>query len=263
MRAEALFNDVTAAAEDILRQRSANGQKAAPPNKDTSAKPDDDGLGEWDAGDDNDSVTPRGWLLGNVFCRKFVSSLIADGGVGKTAVRYAQLLSLAIGRSLTGEYVFQRCRVLIVSLEDDADELRRRIRAVMLRYKVERSEIKGWLFLASPGAGAGKLTEDRNGQHVSSVLTAKLDKVIAARGIDIVSLDPFVKSHSAEENNNSAIDDVVQILADMAARHNCAVDVPHHTSKGIADPGNANRGRGASANEGWSPPRLHARPNEP
>ena len=90
------------------------------------------GLGEWDAGDDTGLPPPRGWLLGNVFARGFMSSLLADGGTGKTALRYAQLLSLAIGRSLTGEHVFQRCRVLIISLEDDAKELRRRILAVML-----------------------------------------------------------------------------------------------------------------------------------
>ena len=66
-------------------------------------------------------------------------------------------------------------------------------------------------------------------------------------GIDVVSVDPFVKSHSVEENANSAIDDVVQVLTDMAAKYNIAVDTPHHTSKGAADPGNADRGRGASA----------------
>ena len=49
--------------------------------------------------------------------------MVAPGGVGKTALRLAQLLSLAVGRSLTGEYVFKRCRVLIVSLEDDRDEV--------------------------------------------------------------------------------------------------------------------------------------------
>jgi hypothetical protein len=53
---------------------------------------------------------PREWLLGNVFCREFLSSLIGDGGVGKTAVRYAQYLSLASNRSLTGEHVFLRAR---------------------------------------------------------------------------------------------------------------------------------------------------------
>lgn len=50
-----------------------------------------------------------------------------------------------------------------------------------------------------------------------------------------------------EENNNSAIDDVAQTLTDLAAKLSIAVDTPHHISKGIAEPGNANRGRGASS----------------
>src|SRR5215472_7510034 len=116
-----------------------------------------DKLGEWDAGDDIELPPPRGWLLGNVFARNFISSLFAEGGTGKTALRYAQLLSLASGRSLTGEHVFQRCRVLIVSLEDDEHELRRRILAAVLHHKIERSELRGWLFLAAPGSAAGKL----------------------------------------------------------------------------------------------------------
>ena len=61
------------------------------------------------------AISPRGWLLANIFCREFASSLLGDGGVGKTAVRVAQLMSLACGRPLTGEHVFARSRVLIVS----------------------------------------------------------------------------------------------------------------------------------------------------
>ncbi len=84
---------------------------------------------------------PRGWLLGNTFCRRFLSSLIRDGGVGKTAVRYAQALALATGRDLTGEHVFQRARVLIISLEDDADELRRRVLAARLHFNIPASDL--------------------------------------------------------------------------------------------------------------------------
>lgn len=204
-------------------------------------------LGEWDAGTDEATPSPRGWLLGNIFCRRFVSSLLADGGVGKTALRYAQLLSLAIGRSLTGEHVFQRCRVLIVSLEDDTDELRRRILAVMLRYDVSREAVRGWLFLAAPDRTAGKLMIERDGEIVRSGLADTIEAVVTRRNIDIVSLDPFVKSHGVDENSNHAIDAVIQLLADLASKHDIAVDVPHHTSKGLAEPGNANRGRGASA----------------
>jgi hypothetical protein len=70
---------------------------------------EDLGLGEWDAGKVTVLPPPREWLLGNIFARGFMSSLLADGGVGKTATRLAQLISLALGRSLTGEHVFQRC----------------------------------------------------------------------------------------------------------------------------------------------------------
>jgi AAA domain len=206
------------------------------------------GLGELDAGLDIELPSPRGWLYGVSFCRRFLSSLLGDGAVGKTAVRYAQYLSLVIARSLTGEYVFQRCRVLIISLEDDINELRRRIWAVCLHHKIKRSELAGWLFYAAPGAACGKLmTMDARGNLLRGKLADYLEAVIAARKIDLVAIDPFVKSHSVEENNNSAIDDVAQILTDLSAKYDIAIDAPHHVSKGPADPGNANRGRGASA----------------
>ena len=31
---------------------------------------------------DDEPIPPRGWLLGNVFCRSYLSSIIADGGAG-------------------------------------------------------------------------------------------------------------------------------------------------------------------------------------
>jgi hypothetical protein len=208
----------------------------------------DQPLGERDAGDDYGPVPPRGWLLGTVFCRRFVSSLIAEGGAGKTTLRLAQLLSLATGRPLTGEHVFLRCRVLIVSLEDDLDEVYRRLTAAMLHFRIERNDVKGWLFVVAPGAAGGKIMAlNQYGRPTIGTLARKLSQTITNRKIDIVSLDPFVKTHSVEENNNSMIDDVLQVLSDLAAKYNIAVDVPHHTSKGPSDPGNANRGRGASA----------------
>ena len=207
----------------------------------------DDALGEWDAGDDDWRIPPREWLLGSTFCRRFVSSLLADGAVGKTSLRIAQLLSCAIGRPLTGEHVFRRCRVLLVSFEDDRDELRRRVRAAMLYHNIDDTELKGWLFLASIGQQNWKLVRQRDGSAEVAELRDRLVNTIRRRQIDIVSLDPFVKIHAVEENSNDAIDCVVSVLASIADEYNCAVDAPHHTSKGPANPGNADRGRGASA----------------
>src|ERR1700733_13698491 len=87
------------------------------------------GLREWDAGDHVDVPPPREWLLGNQFCRRFLSRVLAPGAPGQTALRTLQSLSLATGRPRTGEHVFKRCRVLLLSMEDDDSELRRRLAA--------------------------------------------------------------------------------------------------------------------------------------
>ena len=206
-------------------------------------------LGEWDAGLDHTIPPPRCWLLGNVFCRQFASSLFADGAVGKTSVRYTQFLSLAIGRSLTGEHVFGRRRVLVISLEDGAEELRRRILAARINHGIELEELEGWLFLAAPGLEDGErlLEIDQRGRLVVGGLAERIEEAIVRLKIDIIGLDPLVKLHTVSENDNSAMDRVAQILTKLAIRYNIAVDVPHHNSKGPPDPGNAKRGRGASS----------------
>ena len=125
----------------------------------------------------------RGRLLGNTFCRRFLSSLLADGGVGKTALRIAQLAGMAAGRSLTGEHLFQRCRVLIVSLEDDKDELRRRVYAVMRHHGITPEDVKGWLFLAAPkGLKLARMIE--GSPHVAE-LDALIRKAVTAHDLDL------------------------------------------------------------------------------
>jgi hypothetical protein len=213
-----------------------------------SARPYRRGLEVHNIGDLTKKPPPRGWLQGNNFCRKFLSQLLADGGVGKTSLRYAQYLSLASSRELTGEHIFERGRVLVLSLEDGVDELERRLWAATLRYNIDHKDIDGWLFYEALGRKAGRIkTIDEKGRVVDGELASLIEETIVEHKIDLVGIDPFVKTHSVGENNNDAIDAVAQVLTDLAEAHNIAVDVPHHISKGQADPGNAQRGRGASA----------------
>lgn len=224
--------------------------KASPDDAPTSL------LGEWDAGGDDYIIPPRAWLLGNTYCRQFVSSLLATGGGGKTAMRIAQALSCATGRQLTGETVFQRCRVLYVSLEDDVNELRRRVLAARMHHGIRTDELTGYLFLAAPGQKAGKLVTSEpaargrkatDGRVRAGAMLEEVRRTIRARNIDLLLFDPLVKTHDVEENDNNAMDFVISTLTELAIEHNIAVDILHHTSKGAADPGNADRGRGASA----------------
>jgi hypothetical protein len=202
------------------------------------------GLGEWDAGDEPGTIPPRQWLLGNQFCRSFISSIVAAGGAGKSALRLLQFISMAIGRSLCGQHVFRRCRVLLISLEDDRDELQRRIKAVLDHYEIERKELKGWLFCASPKLA--KLAEMKNHTRTIGPLEQYIREAIKRRNPDIVGLDPFIKTHSLEENDSGDMDFVCDLLARFAIEFNIAVDSPHHVHKGQVTPGDVDSGRGSS-----------------
>jgi AAA domain len=201
-------------------------------------------LAERDAGDDTGPIPPRRWLLGNQFCRKFVSSLIAPGATGKSALRLLQFISLATGRALTGQHVFRRCRVLLLSFEDDLDELHRRIAAALIHHRIDRSEIKEWFFYAAPKGI--KLAEMVKGSRQIGQLEKLLREAIARRKADIVGLDPFIKLHALEENDNGAMDFVCDLLTTLAIELDIAVDVPHHAKKGNQVAGDADAGRGAS-----------------
>jgi hypothetical protein len=201
-------------------------------------------LGEWDAGDDPGPIPPRQWLLGNQFCVGFISCLVSAGGIGKSSLRLLQYISLALGRPLCGQRVFHRCRVLLISLEDDDDELQRRIAGILIRYKIDRSELKGWLFCKY--VKRSKIAELANKERVTGPLEHEIRNAIAHRQPDLVALDPFVKLHSLGESDSGDMNFVCDLLSAIAVDEKIAVDIPHHVHKGTLTPGDADAGRGSS-----------------
>ena len=194
------------------------------------------------------SLPPRQFLLGTVFCKRNASMLGGPGGIGKTAVRIAQYLALATGKMLTDEPVFKRSRVLLLSFEDDADELRRRIGAAKKHYGIADAELDGWFYFAALGRVDGKIALlDERQQVVPGPLARNLSRLIGELHLDLVAFDPFIKCHSVAENDNTGMDAVMEILTDLAKEHNIATDSIAHNNKGLGEPGDANRLRGASA----------------
>jgi hypothetical protein len=209
-------------------------------------------IGEWDfgaAGIVAADLPPRGWLLGNWFCRQFLSALFGDGAVGKTATRIACALALATGRyDIIEEHVFQRARVLFLCFEDGETELKRRICAAMLHHNITDADIEGYLFVRAITNSELKLaTAVEYGKIARGPLADALVTSVTRRQIDAVFLDPLVKTHGVNENDNNAMDLVTEIIVDLAVKHNLAADTPHHIAKGSGGPGNADSGRGASA----------------
>jgi AAA domain len=214
------------------------------PERTDRARPD-----LWDAADVlNIDIPPREWLLSTIFCKGFTSSLIGAGAGGKTAVRIAQALSVAIGRPLTGEYVHKQAKVLFLCFEDGKAEFQRRIKAALMHHKISDEEIRGRL-MCSAILGE-KLFADSGINRATPRPTALYDwlvQMIKEYGFELIILDPFVKIHQTEENDNTGIDQVCSMLSHLAVELNIAVDHPYHVRKGGADPGDAEIARGASA----------------
>jgi hypothetical protein len=207
-------------------------------------------LGEWDAGEvlADALPEPRQWLTAGQFCRTFLSGLVAPGDVGKTTLRLTQAIELATGRELVGLRVFQRCRVLVLSFEDDRAELHRRLLAICKHHGIDPTELKGWLFCRDLNGGPKLAELDSKGRRRQvGALEGMLRRAIARTRCDLLILDPFVKLHGLNESDNADMDFVCSLLIKIAQDCNIAVDSPAHTHKGAIAAGDADARRGASA----------------
>jgi hypothetical protein len=205
-------------------------------------------LNEWDAGEllgQDLQPPPRQWIYGWQLCRGFASSLVAPGDLGKTTMRLTQAVELAAERALLGHRIYQRCRVLVMSLEDDQNELWRRLLAICMHHDVDPADLRGWLFCAN--FNGEKLAEEIDGKRVIGKLEPMLRKAIERRRPDLVILDPFVKLHALDENDNPDMDFVCSRLVKLAQEYNIAIDSPAHTRKGALVAGDSDNRRGASA----------------
>lgn len=195
----------------------------------------------------------RRWILGRSLLRGHLSLLVAPAGVGKSTHGIARAVVVATGRDLTGEPVHEPVKAWIYNTEDDSDELKRRLGAVLQHWSVPFSEIRGRVALNS---GADRpLLFARTDRHDQVVRQPDVDACIAQlkeHDVGLFVVDPFVETHEVNENSNEQIKAVAGMLREIARAANCAVLLVHHTAKppqGMSDghAGNMNTARGASA----------------
>jgi hypothetical protein len=197
----------------------------------------------------------RQWLYGNHLVRGYVSATISAGGIGKTTLALTDALSMVLNKKLLHDMPHDQLRVCHYNLEDPLEELERRLLGIMKAYKVTYEDIKDKLFINS-GRDRKVIVADK-GEHNTLIQMPDADalyKQITRHKIDVISIDPFVKAHYLDENDNKAIDFVLTILGDVADKAGCAIDIIHHIRKpptGSAHAnGDINMARGASAISG-------------
>jgi AAA domain len=125
----------------------------------------------------------------------------------------------------------KKLRVWYWNGEDPAEETERRIAAILLHFRIQREAVEGWVF-ADTGRKTPVCIAKRQKDGVMFTPDAEaLTQAITAANVDVFICDPFVKTHSVQENDNGEIDQVVTEFAEIADKTNCAIELPHHVRK--------------------------------
>lgn len=182
------------------------------------------------------TLARREFAFGTHYIRKYVSVTVSPGGLGKTSNSIVEALAMASGRALTGTKPPKRMKVWLFNAEDPRDELERRIMAACIHFNLKPEDINGYLYLDTGREQELVVAKEdkRNGVTIQAPIVEAVVAQLEANAIDVMIVDPFVSTHSVNENDNGAIDKVAKLWAQVADYTNSAIDIVHHLRK-VAD----------------------------
>jgi hypothetical protein len=194
-------------------------------------------------------IPRRMWLYGKHLLRRFVSVDVAAGGTGKSSVKIGEALAMATGRDLYGIEVHDGpLNVWLYNLEDPSEESERRIIAAAKWFRIDPEQVGNRLYVDSGRDQRCVIaTETEYGARIAQPVYEQIKAQLIERGIDVLTIDPFVSSHEVSENDNRAIDAVVKAWGRLADECNCSINLVHHVRKGNGAETNADSARGAKA----------------
>jgi hypothetical protein len=196
------------------------------------------------------TIEPRDWLYKRIFIRRYVTGTFAPGAAAKTQINLLDLVTMACGFDLATREPLKRgpLAVWYVNVEDDLEEIERRIGAICLHYGITDADLGGRLHVDTDREGRYLIAEQsKEGVIVRAAVVDAILEQVKARGIDLLLVDPLVGMHAVSENSNPEMNRVISQLRRVAETGSCGVHVIHHVRKGGDGEVSAEDGRGASA----------------
>jgi hypothetical protein len=199
-----------------------------------------------------EDIEARTSVLGTILLPAVVTTFIAAGGGGKSALMATIAAHLAVGKPFLGHEANRPGKCIVVNAEDDLAEQSRRLNAICQRYELDREVVREKLCLVGIDNNFHLQITMGNPPVINAAAVEQLIERASDPEVVLVAIDPLVEIHSANENDNTAMKYVMEILRMIARRANVAVAVVHHTGKPPASDkssmaGDQNAGRGASS----------------
>jgi len=173
--------------------------------------------------------------------------IAGEGGVGKSLLRLEIAIHMAMGWDWLDFFEIPKAQKIFMMQYENSE----RTEKVRLRLMMEGLGITGM----PPGCISWvKRTRENRPDLTQKKGAERLSELIGEAKPDVVIYDCLSNLHSANENDNIRMRNVMDIFTDINAAHKCAAIVIHHFGKPSADGTTANkyRVRGASAITDWA-----------
>lgn len=193
-------------------------------------------------------IPSRPWVVRGFLLRGSITVISGPGSAGKSSLMVSWAVSLALGLDFGRFRPDKPFKVLSYNVEDDRHEQMRRISATCRQFARSPNDVMPNVRMIGPTEMGTLLHLGPDGRIlVNTPVMHELEEYIDLWKPDVVMLDPFVELHSSEENDNTAIRQVLARFRSWAVRQDVALVVLHHARKGAASPGDPDSLRGASA----------------
>jgi archaellum biogenesis ATPase FlaH len=191
-------------------------------------------------------VPERKWIVPDYIPHAAVTMLSGDGGIGKSILALQLAAARALGRDWIG-LLPEPGRTLVLSTEDDSNELHRRMDNVRRLYGTRFEDLAAHVRLVDLVGEDSILALFAKGRIAPTPMYHTLDAYMALWQPSLVVLDVLAELFAGDESARPQTRQFVNLLKQLARKHDCAVLLIAHPSlTGI------NTGTGLSGSTDWN-----------
>lgn len=191
------------------------------------------------------AIPPREWLVDEMIPHKAVTLFGGDGGTGKSLLALQLCVASVAGTAWAGRSA-KRGAALMISAEDDDDELHRRLDDILRAEGQTYDDVAG-LTLRSLAGEDALLAVESAVALTTTTLFAELEARAAQDAPGLIVIDTLADVYPANENDRAKVRQFVGILRGLALRQKCAVVLLAHPSLA-----GLNSGSGTSGSTAWN-----------
>lgn len=193
-------------------------------------------------------VPPRKWHVEDLIPGNTVTILGGDGGTGKSLLALQMAVATATSLPWIGLKIHQPGKALVLSAEDDDEELQRRVAGICDTQGLHRSSLSNLLIRST--AGEETLLAQLDGKTNTLKATPIYRTICASMKREkptLLVLDTLADLHAGNENDRAHARQFIGLLRHLAIEYQCAVVLLAHPSLS-----GMNSGSGLSGSTAWN-----------